>query len=311
MIIATQSGIFLWPGTPLVYRQGEGFFLIGRQEITNKIACFFGPNSIYCPIISVLEAACDGLRGGHTEATQRSLDRLGLPGISPNGWRVIKAISQRLNLPLPGVFRTDRQIGSIWDDAYIERIAALYDQNRNQADVLAKIFNPAGEERPAALRSKLLAETSGCGCDCTGLRKYNFNQNEPRDQTGRWVGGQDGNITSQRSLSRPDVQLAQELVLPELIPRPIPIPLPPYQPGLEISPFLETPQTAPRDAIPQNPYPDRPECAEEWKEATSFCMGLQGRRLLGKGPYRNMGKTVWECILGQVSSDCGGSGLQA
>jgi hypothetical protein len=58
---------------------------------------------------------------------------------------------------------------------------------------------------------------------------------------------------------------------------------------------------------PRNPYPDRPECEQEWAEAASFCLRLKASNQLGRGDYRGMGKTLSECITGQVSEDCGGN----
>jgi hypothetical protein len=314
MLVAIPDGIFLWPCSALARRRGESFVRIDRQEIINKIACFYGPQAIFLPIIGALDTACSHLRDGRADLAQRALDRLDLPAVSPNGWRVMKAIAYRLGLCLPGALRTDRQVGTVWDGAYVEKVAALYDRNRDRANLLEKAFNPAGRGQSEAAQFKDLTKACSCGCGCSSLGKYNFNQDELRDRDGRWVQDRGWDPATDRSGNRRAVQLAQELVLPELIPRPMPIPLPKlfrYQPGLEISPFLDVPQTAPRDGIPQNPYPDRPECAEEWREATEFCTDLRKQRLLGKGAYRNMGKTMWDCILGQVSSDCGGNGLQA
>ena len=85
-------------------------------------------------------------------------------------------------------------------------------------------------------------------------------------------------------------------------PRYAPIPFP-----TEITPIpLVPPDVHPRD-LPKNPYPDRPECAQEWAEAQEYCRGLLAKGLMGKGDYRGMGKSLYQCILGQVSEDCGGN----
>lgn len=55
-----------------------------------------------------------------------------------------------------------------------------------------------------------------------------------------------------------------------------------------------------------NPYPDRPKCEREWAEAIKYCDNLRTRRLLGKDGYRGMGD-FYQCVMGQVSEDCGGS----
>lgn len=44
-----------------------------------------------------------------------------------------------------------------------------------------------------------------------------------------------------------------------------------------------------------------------WAEATEYCLDLWADGLLGKGDHRGMGKTPYECIMGQVSQDCGGN----
>ena len=62
----------------------------------------------------------------------------------------------------------------------------------------------------------------------------------------------------------------------------------------------------PRDLL-RNPFPDRPECEEEWREATAYCKELERKGLLGVGDYRGMGRTFRGCVMGQVSAGCGGN----
>lgn len=85
------------------------------------------------------------------------------------------------------------------------------------------------------------------------------------------------------------------------IPMPIPLPLP-----SEIVPPLIAPNILPR-SLPQNPYPSRPKCVKEWREATEYCVKLKSSGQLGIGDYRRMGRTLRECIMGQVSESCGGN----
>ncbi|MGA2485578.1 MAG: hypothetical protein ABSF49_06280 [Roseiarcus sp.] len=85
------------------------------------------------------------------------------------------------------------------------------------------------------------------------------------------------------------------------MPIPIPHPLP-----SEIIPPLIAPNILPR-SLPQNRYPSRPECEKEWQEATKYCLKLRDRGQLGRGDYRGMGKTLRDCIMGQVSESCGGN----
>jgi hypothetical protein len=74
----------------------------------------------------------------------------------------------------------------------------------------------------------------------------------------------------------------------------------------EILPPPVIPNISPRD-LPRNPYPDRPECEQEWAEATDYCLSLKARNLLGRGDYRGSGRTLSQCIMGRVSQDCGGN----
>jgi hypothetical protein len=98
-----------------------------------------------------------------------------------------------------------------------------------------------------------------------------------------------------------------------LIPRPI-IPTIPKIPQLGplpsevIPPPIAIPNTFPRE-LPTNPYPDRPECEEEWAAATKYCMERLRKGLMG-GSARGIGRFVDECIRGQVSEDCGGNTIE-
>ena len=99
-------------------------------------------------------------------------------------------------------------------------------------------------------------------------------------------------------------QISIPLEVPARIPFRLPFRLPLQLPS-EIAPPLVTP-ILPR-SLPQNPYPSRPECVKEWAEAEEFCRDLQRRGLLGRGDYRWMGKTLAQCVMGQVSEACGGN----
>ena len=63
--------------------------------------------------------------------------------------------------------------------------------------------------------------------------------------------------------------------------------------------------------IPRNPYPGRPKCVAEWAEATEYCIDLWTNGQMGKDYNRGQGRTVSECIMGRVSQDCGGNGVDA
>jgi hypothetical protein len=57
---------------------------------------------------------------------------------------------------------------------------------------------------------------------------------------------------------------------------------------------------------PVNPYPDQPECEEEWTHAFRFCRDQQQRGKL-KGGYGGFGKDFTNCVMGMVSEACGGN----
>jgi hypothetical protein len=119
---------------------------------------------------------------------------------------------------------------------------------------------------------------------------------QPRVPRGQPRGGQ---WTSDRNLEPAEGRVVpvQEVVpwdTPMLEPwvRPLvrPVPVPPTWD----SPPLELPNQQQRDwiGIPTNPYPDRPECAEEWADAYKFCSKLLLSGQLGKGAYRGSGQEL-------------------
>lgn len=126
----------------------------------------------------------------------------------------------------------------------------------------------------------------------------------------RWPAGSPGGIGGEFAPAGAASDASAEQNAP-IIPAQITIPVPFELPGgipfpSEIVPPPVIPNINPRD-LPRNPYPDRPECEQEWAEATSFCLRLKASNQLGRGDYRGMGKTLSDCIMGQVSEDCGGN----
>jgi hypothetical protein len=96
-----------------------------------------------------------------------------------------------------------------------------------------------------------------------------------------------------------------------IIPAQITIPVPFELPGgipfpSEILPPAVIPDINPRSGL-KNPYPDRPECEEEWADALKFCRELMQSGRMGTDGYRGYGRTFQQCVLGQVREDCGGS----
>ena len=131
--------------------------------------------------------------------------------------------------------------------------------------------------------------TSAPQPDGSGLIKAGFNPDEPRDERGWWTDGGDVYLIPAQAV------IAEPLVEPLF--------------GEMVRPFPGTIDVVPPMTVPraQNPYPDRPECEEEWAAAKKFCDDLKRRGKLGKNGYRGFGKTYQQCLLGQVSEACGGN----
>lgn len=132
----------------------------------------------------------------------------------------------------------------------------------------------------------------------------------------RWPAGSSGGIggefapvgdTTNNSLAgQPTAR-----VIPAQMTIPVPFDIPGGFPfPSEILPPPVIPNIDPRD-LPRNPYPDRPECEEEWAEATSYCLELLRRNQLGRGDNRGSGRTLSQCIMGRVSAACGGNSTGA
>jgi hypothetical protein len=66
------------------------------------------------------------------------------------------------------------------------------------------------------------------------------------------------------------------------------------------------PDIYPRGEL-RNPYPDRPECEEEWAHAIEYCNELMRSGRMGTYGSRGFGRTFSQCVLGMVRQDCGGS----
>jgi hypothetical protein len=150
MLVATEDGVFLWPGTALVYRVGNGFFAAEPRTVNSAIGCLFGPSALDLPLQSVLERARDQLRNGRVGVVQETLDKLSLPPLSSNGARLVRALAERQELAVPNFAVATHQHGTAWDDRTIEKVAALYDRVRIRAHEIAKVFNP-GALNPRSL----------------------------------------------------------------------------------------------------------------------------------------------------------------
>lgn len=142
MLIATEDGIFLWPGTPLVCRVGNGFFAAEPRAVNSAMGSLFGAIALDLPLQSVLERARDELRSGRLGVVQETLDKLHLPPVSPNGARLMRAVADRQGLALPNFVVATHQGGTTWDEQDIATFADLYDRVSVSARELSKVFNP-------------------------------------------------------------------------------------------------------------------------------------------------------------------------
>jgi hypothetical protein len=125
-------------------------------------------------------------------------------------------------------------------------------------------------------------------------------------QSADGIGGQFAPSDSVADGSKPDPAVTTQAQV--TIPFPLDIPAPgtiPF-PFEILPPPLVAPNILPR-SLPQNPYPGRPECVKEWQEAFTFCWRLKINGQLGRGASRGMGRTLRDCMLGQVSESCGGN----
>ncbi len=164
--------------------------------------------------------------------------------------------------------------------------------------------------------------------DASGLLKGDWDANlHPRWPAGSpdSVGGQFSPKDSQssdsaasgppgagvRSGPRPiNAQTAIPAPGPFLGPFDLPWPALPNLPSEIAPPPIIGPSIAPLNEL-KNPYPNRPECVEEWAHAREYCNKLLKEKKLGRGDYKNMGKFLYDCIMGQISEECGGNPLRA
>jgi hypothetical protein len=145
------------------------------------------------------------------------------------------------------------------------------------------------------------------------MLKAGFDPDEPRDDRGRWTtSGADAAPSARRpnpsNHHNPLLVPAQAILVDPLIgDLPITGPMPLPAPFDIAPPVIGNPDLISPRAPIANPYPDNPECEEEWKEAVRFCNDLKDRRVLGKEGYRGFGSNLLQCIRGMVSEKCGGN----
>lgn len=96
-------------------------------------------------------------------------------------------------------------------------------------------------------------------------------------------------------------------VIPVQITIPVPFDIPsgiPF-PSEIVPPPIVVPDIYPREL--RNPYPDRPECKDEWANAIRKCRQMVEDGRFGRDDYRGMGEFFYQCVMGHVSAECGGN----
>src|SRR5262249_24034540 len=199
------------------------------------------------------------------------------------------------------------------------RMAALHLHMPELHDVAGQTrLNRAEALLAAHLRPIASPPVSRSRCSCPGRdaerarthkRDVSKEPRIPRGEAGggQWTSGggidRDGKTPGSNSLLVP-AQMAP--VMPWARPAPLPWTLPP--PPTEISPFLDLPGDTLDPGKPlRNPFPRNERCVEEWDHAFEYCDDLEKKGLLGKGDHKESGRTYRQCVLGQVSEECGGS----
>ena len=159
----------------------------------------------------------------------------------------------------------------------------------------------------------------GCGCHDTAghggapwLRKYNPDvADEPRVPPGnpgggQWTtGGADGTtsaIPTQDGAEASPAQVAQA----EVLPWGSTIEVEPWVPPTEVTPLPFDVPGAERGSLPTNPYPNDPDCEQEWAWAQRYCDRMEREGKFQPG-YSGPGKDMRSCLLGHVSERCGGN----
>lgn len=126
----------------------------------------------------------------------------------------------------------------------------------------------------------------------------------------RWPAGSPGGIGGEFAPAD-GVSEDSATEAPNVVPAQLTIPAPFELPGsiplpLEIVPPPVIPNAYPRSNL-RNPYPDRPECEEEWAHALEYCNELLRSGRMATDGVRGFGRTFQQCVLGMVREDCGGS----
>ncbi len=133
----------------------------------------------------------------------------------------------------------------------------------------------------------------------------------PRDSQGG--GGTASGAVDDEAQSGAHLTQAQiTMPAPGAFPAPFDFPMPsvPNMPSEIAPPPIIGPSIAPNKPL-KNPYPSRPKCVEEWAHAEEYCRRLLIEKKMGKDDYKGMGKSYSECIMRQISAECGGNPVRA
>ena len=246
-----------------------------------------------------------GLFVGETSLLEKSHDCLGRPDWRPRALSDLnRDLGERYGLPIDfsakmsGVAAIARALGR--DDLIQAQIATLLLQIPDPPK-LTKSGPCSGE---LALLARQMQESRLLKADWDPAKHPRWPAKSPDGVGGQFAPSDAAGAAPNAGASVIQAQVA--IPAPPIeIPAPAPFPIP-----SEIVPPLVAPNIVPR-SLPQNPYPNRPRCVKEWQDAYKFCWDLKTRGQLGVGDYRGMGRTLRDCILGQVSESCGGAGLTA
>ncbi len=151
---------------------------------------------------------------------------------------------------------------------------------------------------------------SSCQAGCSELHRGRASKRDV-SQESRIPAGQPGGGEWESQDSRSTPIPKAPLVPVQAVPMPLPLPFEFPVPPSEFTPLpFVIPNGNIREPIPANPYPDRPDCVEEWADAYRFCRSQQQQGKLKPG-YGGFGKDFGRCVMGMVSEACGGNATGA
>jgi hypothetical protein len=268
---------------------------IGRRFVLSDesgTGIFCGKNGVFAGTVPLLEQTCCGGPGGHDQWQPRPMSQIN------------RDLSKCFGLPI----EFNQKIGGL----------QVIAQALSRGDIIHAQMATLHLEIPDP---PTLAKTAQTPAEITDLaRQLKTSRLLKADwdpaKHPRWPAGSPEGIGGEfapAGAASDDTETGESSA--PVVPAQITIPVPFDVPGgipfpSEIVPPPAIPNINPRD-LPRNPYPDRPECEQEWSEATDYCLNLKARNLLGRGDYRGSGRTLHQCIMGRVSQDCGGNSTGA